>query len=33
MVWVLEAIYQVDFLGFSYGCRPKRNQPMALDAE
>jgi RNA-directed DNA polymerase len=32
MVWVLEAIYEVDFLGFSYGFRPKRNQHMALDA-
>jgi RNA-directed DNA polymerase len=31
-VWVLEAIYEVDFLGFSYGFRPKRNQHMALDA-
>lgn len=32
MVWVLEAIYEADFLGFSYGFRPKRNQHMALDA-
>jgi RNA-directed DNA polymerase len=31
MVWVLEAIYEADFLGFSYGFRPKRNQHMALD--
>jgi len=29
---VLEQIYEVDFLGFSYGCRPGRSQHMALDA-
>ena len=28
----LEAIYEVDFLGFSYGFRPKRGQHDALDA-
>jgi RNA-directed DNA polymerase len=29
---VLEAIYEEDFLGFSYGFRPKRGQHDALDA-
>lgn len=29
---VLNAIYEEDFLGFSYGFRPKRNQHQALDA-
>jgi retron-type reverse transcriptase len=29
---VLSAIYEVDFLGFSYGFRPGRNQHEALDA-
>jgi len=32
MVEVLNAIYEVDFLGFSYGFRPKRSQHNALDA-
>ena len=32
MVWILESIYEADFLGFSYGFRPKRNQHHALDA-
>jgi group II intron reverse transcriptase/maturase len=32
MVWVLESIYEQDFLGFSYGFRTKRNQHNALDA-
>lgn len=32
MVWVLEAIYETDFMGFSYGFRPKRSQHNALDA-
>jgi group II intron reverse transcriptase/maturase len=32
VVEVLNAIYEVDFLGFSYGCRPGRNQHQALDA-
>ena len=32
MVWVLEAIYEADFLGFSYGFRPQRSQHQALDA-
>ncbi len=32
LVWVLEQIYEADFLGFSYGFRPNRNQHMALDA-
>src|SRR2546430_4120527 len=31
-VEVLNAIYEEDFLGFSYGFRPKRNQHDALDA-
>ncbi|MER8448392.1 reverse transcriptase/maturase family protein, partial [Mesorhizobium sp. M1066] len=29
---VLSAIYEVDFLGFSYGFRPGRSPHMALDA-
>jgi len=32
VVTVLTAIYEVDFLGFSYGFRPGRNQHQALDA-
>ncbi len=32
LVWVLESIYEQEFLGFSYGFRPKRNQHKALDA-
>lgn len=32
LVWLLEEIYEVDFMGFSYGFRPKRNQHNALDA-
>ena len=32
MVYVLEPIYESDFLGFSYGFRPDRNQHQALDA-
>ena len=31
-VKVLNAVYEVDFLGFSYGFRPGRNQHNALDA-
>jgi RNA-directed DNA polymerase len=31
-VEVLNAIYETDFLGFSYGFRPKRDQHKALDA-
>ena len=31
-VEVLTAIYEADFLGFSYGFRPKRGQHQALDA-
>jgi len=31
-VWMLEAIYEADFLGFSYGFRPGRSQHNALDA-
>jgi len=29
---VLSAIYEVDFLGFSYGFRPRRNPHQALNA-
>jgi retron-type reverse transcriptase len=29
---ILECIYEQDFLGFSYGFRPERNQHQALDA-
>lgn len=32
VVEVLNAIYEVDFKGFSYGFRPKRHQHQALDA-
>ena len=32
VVEVLNAIYEIDFLGFSYGFRPGRNQHHALDA-
>lgn len=32
VVWVLQSIYEQDFLGFSYGFRPGRSQHMALDA-
>ena len=32
MVEVLNAIYEEDFLGFSYGFRPGRGQHDALDA-
>jgi retron-type reverse transcriptase len=32
MVLVLNAIYETDFLGFSYGFRPGRSQHNALDA-
>ena len=32
LVEVLNAIYEVDFLGFSYGFRPRRSQHDALDA-
>ena len=31
-VWVLQSIYEQDFLGFSYGYRPGRSQHHALDA-
>ncbi len=31
LVWVLETIYEADFLGFSYGFRPNRNQHQALN--
>ena len=31
-MYVLEAIYEEDFLGFSYGFRPGRGQHDALDA-
>ena len=29
---ILECIYEEDFLGFSYGFRPKRSPHQALDA-
>jgi retron-type reverse transcriptase len=32
VVWVLGAIYEEDFLGFSYGFRPGRSPHQALDA-
>ena len=32
VVWVLQSIYEQDFLGFSYGFRPHRSQHDALDA-
>jgi RNA-directed DNA polymerase len=32
VVTILNEIYENDFLGFSYGFRPKRNQHQALDA-
>lgn len=32
VVEVLNAIYETDFVGFSYGFRPKRSQHQALDA-
>src|SRR5262249_2147688 len=32
VVWVLNAIYENDFLGFSYGFRPRRGPHDALDA-
>lgn len=32
VVWVLGAIYEQDFRGFSYGFRPGRDQHQALDA-
>jgi len=32
VVVVLNAIYEEEFLGFSYGFRPKRSQHDALDA-
>ena len=32
MVTVLTRIYESEFLGFSHGFRPKRNQHQALDA-
>jgi group II intron reverse transcriptase/maturase len=32
VLWVLQCIYEQDFLGFSYGFRPGRSQHRALDA-
>ena len=32
VLWVLQSIYEQDFLGFSYGFRPLRSQHDALDA-
>jgi len=31
-VWILEQVYEVDFLGYSYGFRPGRDPHKALDA-
>ena len=31
-VKVLNAIYETDFLGFSYGFRPRRSRTLTLDA-
>ena len=30
--WIIQSIYESDFLGFSYGFRPERSQHNALDA-
>jgi retron-type reverse transcriptase len=32
VLWVLQSIYEQDFLGFSYGSRPQRGGHQALDA-
>ena len=32
VLWVLQSIYEQDFVGFSYGFRPGRSQHDALDA-
>ena len=32
VLWVIQCIYEQDFLGFSYGFRPGRSQHRALDA-
>jgi RNA-directed DNA polymerase len=32
LVWILQEIYEADFMGFSYGFRPGRGQHQALDA-
>ncbi len=32
VLWVMQCIYEQDFVGFSYGFRPRRNQHDALDA-
>jgi hypothetical protein len=32
VLWVLQSIYEQDFRGFSYGFRPGRGTPQALDA-
>ena len=32
VLWVLQSIYEQDFLGFSYGFRPGRSQHQALDS-
>ena len=32
LVWVLQCIYEQDFVGFSYGFRPGKSQHRALDA-
>lgn len=32
LLWVLQSVYEQDFVGFSYGFRPRRKQHDALDA-
>jgi len=32
MGWIIQSIYEVDFLGFSDGFHPERNQHNALDS-
>ena len=32
VLWVIQCIYERDFLGFSYGYRPGKSQHQALDA-
>ena len=32
VLWILQSIYEQDFLGFSYGFRPGRSQHDTLDA-
>jgi retron-type reverse transcriptase len=32
LLWVIQSVYEQDFLGFSYGFRPNRSCHQALDA-